>query len=249
MSNNNYQLRYVAFLDLMGFKDMVQQSVEDQKILNNINRALRYIRKMQHDNYHGILSMAELGKQVTAFSDSIVISYDATMPGGGFHVLMDLVYICNDLLGIGILVRGGVTVGRLIHDKQICFGPAMVEAYLMESKKADFPRILIDRKVIEYDLHMPGRANTIKYEAKYLAGIIRKDPRDKLLFLDYMKQWGEFDEPEIYNAYMERAGKYIIRNLKMHKKNRKIYRKYKWLRWYYNKTVRAVYRHPKPYLI
>lgn len=70
---------------------------------------------MQYENYNGMLPMADLGKQVTAFSDSIVISYDAAMPGGGFHVLMDLVYICNDLLGIGIPVRGGVTVGQLIQ--------------------------------------------------------------------------------------------------------------------------------------
>lgn len=121
MTNVNYNLRYVAFLDLLGFKNMVNQSVENQTILNNINRALNYIGGIQHDNYNGIMSMVDLGKQVTVFSDSIVISYDALMPGGGFHVLMDLVYICNDLLGIGIPVRGGVTVGPLIHDELKCY--------------------------------------------------------------------------------------------------------------------------------
>ena len=43
MTNVNYNLRYVAFLDLLGFKNMVNQSVENQTILNNINRALNYI--------------------------------------------------------------------------------------------------------------------------------------------------------------------------------------------------------------
>ena len=118
MINTNYKLKYVAFLDLLGFKNMVYQSIGNQNILNNINIALSYIVKMQNDNYNGIMPMVDLGKQVTAFSDSIVISYDASMPGGGFHVLMDLVYICNDLLGIGITIRGGVTVGPLIHDAQ-----------------------------------------------------------------------------------------------------------------------------------
>ena len=75
--------------------------------------------------------MVDLGKQVTVFSDSIVISYDASTPGGGVQILMDLVYICNDLLRIGIPMRGGVTVGSLIHDEHKCFGPAMIEAYLM----------------------------------------------------------------------------------------------------------------------
>ena len=34
MTNVNYNLRYVAFLDLLGFKNMVNQSVENQTILN-----------------------------------------------------------------------------------------------------------------------------------------------------------------------------------------------------------------------
>ena len=165
MTNVNYNLRYVAFLDLLGFKNMVNQSVENQTILNNINRALNYIGGIQHDNYNGIMSMVDLGKQVTVFSDSIVISYDALMPGGGFHVLMDLVYICNDLLGIGIPVRGGVTVGPLIHDELKCYGPAMVEAYMMESQRAADPRIIINQNVLEHDLSRPGGANTIEYEA------------------------------------------------------------------------------------
>ena len=54
MTNVNYNLRYVAFLDLLGFKNMVNQSVENQTILNNINRALNYIGGIQHDNYNGI---------------------------------------------------------------------------------------------------------------------------------------------------------------------------------------------------
>lgn len=243
MINANYELRYVAFLDLLGFKKMVILSGGDQNILNKLNMALSYIGNMQHNNYNGIMSMSELGKHVTSFSDSIVISYDTSMPGGGFYVLMDLVYICNDLLGIGIPVRGGVTVGQLIHNKQKCFGPAMIEAYLMESQKALFPRIIIDQKVLEYDLSKPGEANTIEYEAEYLNAIIKKDPLDELLFLDYMKQYNEFDEPEIYDDYILRTREFIIKNLNIHAYNEKLYKKYEWLKWYYNETITTVYSH------
>ena len=242
MTNINYQLRYIAFLDLLGFKDMVKQSAVSQDVLNTIYRALSYIGDIQHDNYNGMLPMADLGKQVTAFSDSIVISYDASMPGGGFHVLMDLVYICNDLLGIGIPVRGGVTVGQLIHDERKCFGPAMVEAYYMESQMAIYPRIIINPNVFEYDLFRPGEANTIEYEAEYLKGIIKNDCRDGQFFLDYMKQFNEFDEPAVYDGYIWRTREFIIRNLNMYANDKKLYSKYEWLRWYYNETVSAVYK-------
>lgn len=249
MTSANYALKYVAFLDLLGFKNMVYQSVGDQNVLNNINMALSYIGKMQHDNYNGIMPMVNLGKQVTAFSDSIVISYDASMPGGGFHVLMDLVFICNDLLGIGIPIRGGVTVGPLIHDIQKCFGPAMIDAYLMESQKALFPRIIINQNVIEYDLSKPGRANTLEYEAKYLQEIIKQDPHDGLLFLDYMEQRNEFDSPEIYDDYILRTKEFIIKNLYTYANDIKLRPKYEWLKWYFNETITAVYKYPKQLLI
>lgn len=249
MINANYKLKYVAFLDLLGFKNMVYQSVGDQNVLNNINRALSYIGKVQHDNYNGIMPMVDLGKQVTAFSDSIVISYDASMPGGGFHVLMDLVFICNDLLGVGIPIRGGVTVGPLIHDAQKCFGPAMIDAYLMESQRALFPRIIINQNVIEYDLSNPGKANTIGYEAEYLQGIIKKDPRDGLLFLDYLKQFNEFDNPEVYDDYILKTKEFIIRNLSIYANDLKLCQKYEWLKWYFNETITTIYSHPEQLLI
>ncbi len=249
MKDISYQVRYVAFLDLLGFKNLVNQSVENQNILNNIYRALSYSASVQQDNYKGLLSMVNLGKQVTAFSDSIVISYDALMPGGGFHVLMDLVYICNDLLGIGIPVRGGVTVGQLIHDEYKCFGPAMIEAYTMESERAKYPRIIIDQRVLEYDLYKPGEANTVEYEAEYLRDIIKKDFRDGQFFLDYMRQCNEFDDYCLYDDYMLRTREFIIRNLNVYAKDECLHSKYEWLRWYYNETVGIVYEKPSRLLI
>lgn len=249
MNNINYQLRYVAFLDLLGFKNMVNQSVVNQAVRNNIYHALSYSGRMQHNNYHGLLPMVDLGKQMTAFSDSIVISYDASTPGGGFHVLMDLVYICNDLLGIGISLRGGVTVGQLIHDEEKCFGPAMNAAYLMESQKAIYPRILIDPIVLKYDLSKPGDANTVEYEAEYLSEIIKIDYRDEEFFLDYMKQCNEFDDLWLYNDYILRTREFIIKNLTEHANDKRLYAKYEWLRWYYNETVGAVYENPSRLLI
>lgn len=42
-----------------------------------------------------------------------------------------------------ILIRGAITIGDLIHDNQILMGPAMVEAYTMESQVAKYPRIIV----------------------------------------------------------------------------------------------------------
>lgn len=249
MKNIHYSLRYVAFLDLMGFKNMVTLSSADQNILKNINRALDYLGNMQHENYNGPLPMVDLGKEVTAFSDSVVISYDASIKGGGFYVLMDLIYICNDLLNIGIPVRGGVTVGQLIHDERKCFGPAMIDAYIIESNEAIYPRIIINQKVIDYDLSNPGAANTIKQEAEYLENLMKKDSYDDKIILDYMKQIIEFDYPELYDDYIIRTREFIKINLLRFSNDNNLLSKYEWLKRYYNETITTVYEDPNHLLI
>ena len=239
MNDVHYETRYVEFLDLLGFKGLVYQSAKSQSILNKINKVLNYIYEVQHDNYDGFMSQVEFGKQVTTFSDSIVISYSTSTLGGGFHILMDLIYICIDLLSNGILVRGGVTVGPLIHNEQKCFGPAMNRAYEMESEKAIYPRILIDKSVLDFNLKNPGPANTVEQENEYLLGLIKKDSNDKELFLDYLKQYNELDDLDIYLYFMSNTREFIIENLSKFKKTERVYKKYEWLTQYYNETIQS----------
>ncbi len=46
------------------------------------------------------------------------------------------------LLDLGVLVGGGVSFGPLYHDASVVFGPALVEAYHLESDCAKFPRVI-----------------------------------------------------------------------------------------------------------
>nr|WP_317187917.1 hypothetical protein [Acinetobacter gerneri] len=46
-----------------------------------------------------------------------------------------------------ILLRGALTIGEIYHDENMVFGPAMVEAYELESKVAEFPRIILHDKI------------------------------------------------------------------------------------------------------
>jgi hypothetical protein len=107
--------------------------------------------------------------EVTTFSDNIVVSYrclnpldDATVPQDAYGKLTRLwaTFMCRDAirvlsgvaemgLRIGVLARGGFTVGQLHHRSGVVFGEAMVEAYRLESKFAHNARILVSDRIIE----------------------------------------------------------------------------------------------------
>lgn len=54
--------------------------------------------------------------------------------------------------GGGFLIRGGISVGKIIHTRNAVFGPALNRAYEIESTMAIFPRIVIDENVLP---HLP----------------------------------------------------------------------------------------------
>src|SRR3546814_6589532 len=73
------------------------------------------------------------------FSDSLIISA-ANTADGLWHVLFSLSDLAINFLEIGVLVRGGVTIGGIHHDDDIVFGLGVNEAYRLESKIANSPR-------------------------------------------------------------------------------------------------------------
>jgi hypothetical protein len=53
------------------------------------------------------------------------------------------------LLSKGILSRGSIVRAGLNHMENIVYGPAMIYAYDLERKVANYPRVIIDAKVSE----------------------------------------------------------------------------------------------------
>src|SRR5690606_8656515 len=49
----------------------------------------------------------------------------------------------------GIICRGGISYGKLIHTDKIIFGPSLDESYETEIIAALYPRIILDRTIID----------------------------------------------------------------------------------------------------
>ncbi|WP_375171926.1 hypothetical protein [Marinobacter sp.] len=164
-----YERRIIGFIDILGFGQLVLESEDDSEkfdlikgVLEKINSVddiygspedffahsnyahLSLTAKKEMDEFYESMKAAASPKRVriTTFSDSIVFSCSADSEG-----LTDFRYFLTKLLvytsPFKLLVRGGITCGSLIHTNELIFGPAMNNAYYLESEVAKYPRIVV----------------------------------------------------------------------------------------------------------
>jgi hypothetical protein len=187
--NYKYEPSLISFLDVLGMKDLIDTAGADANMVARVLERLLSFSKP--DN-----SQKDLwGSGFVNFSDlvvrSIPINAEANTKyrlGCVFHEMMDLAFIQVNLINIGILIRGALTIGMLCHTNKLVFGPGLVEAYRMESKVASYPRIIVGDDVIRALKEAPvlrAWGNSFTEEMGYLRGFLRRD-RDKVWFLDYL---------------------------------------------------------------
>lgn len=138
-----YECRIVSFFDTLGWRQQIQEAGDDPRRIARLASVPRLFSS-------AVMEMAKRaeGAQMTAFSDAVIVSvpYDAD------RLLWNLQGLATVQLGLalsGFWVRGATTVGHLVHDPNIVFGPALNRAYELENQSAIYPRILIDPLIPE----------------------------------------------------------------------------------------------------
>lgn len=230
-----YEYRILAFVDILGFKNMIQQStcnsLEQKRILTAMNIIHSY-KELNDFGFDGE-GLRKYGVQVTTFSDSAIISYPISYDGGLFHVLIDLIHLQIDLSNLGIFIRGGVSIGLAYHDKYNAFGPAMNDAYMLESKEAKFPRIILTSQTLNSGVAASKNHQNLS-DISLLKSIIKQD-KDGFYYLDYLRQFQELDYPEYdYYIWLTRIRDHLINNLNLYYSDTEIYHKYLWMLDYWN---------------
>lgn len=71
-------------------------------------------------------------------------------------------------------MRGGISIGQLFIDDVMVWGEALLKAYYLEDKVANYSRIIIDKKVVDEIV-----------QDSQLSGYVRKD-FDNLYFLNFL---------------------------------------------------------------
>jgi len=245
-----YEKRIVAFLDILGFSTMVQDSKVDTEMRRKIMKAMKIIRKS------GESEESEY-KKVSTFSDSAVISYPLHSNSSLFYLLIDVIHLQLMLGTIGVMIRGGIAIGDCYHDEKIVFGPAMNEAYRLEKKVALWPRVVIMEKTIEYGITESSDTDyySLMYDTEDIMSCLKKDDYDKnnidhnIYFVDFLRQPQELTEfGDEYFDWLRRFRVAIVEGLMRYCKNNnkssknktdidRVFKKYRWLLNYWNNVV------------
>ena len=221
-----YERRVVCFIDILAFSDRIKNTTHKTKdaeqLLDTTCVALQ-----QLNSYKSILEAKSniKGIHITQFSDSIVISFPYDQEGKDLYLVVSSIKFLQVtmLKYYGILMRGGIVIGDLIHTDNILVGPAMIAAYEIESKCAFSPRIVLDPKVayrfnIVSKLHMS--TNT------YM--LIKKD-LDDTSYVDYFDLEGdEFIDKSEHLDYFKQLCELVAANVTS--TNMSVRMKYLWMR-------------------
>ncbi|KFN38722.1 MAG: hypothetical protein JU82_10410 [Sulfuricurvum sp. MLSB] len=225
ISEVQYEDRIVIFLDVLGWGNLVEKSVENTDVLTNIAN-IAYNAKDMSENLNSEKEFP-LFSRVTNFSDSLVISLsiDDLYPQRIEFFLMPLI---SAALHAGMFIRGGITRGAIYHDNNMVFGPALNKAYQLESKDANYPRIIIDESV-----HEICYKNKIEFLKNW------RKINDDYFFYDFIYTLTQFifdSKTIVYEETINKLKQTIEENLNIHENDDRIYQKYIWLAKYFNQV-------------
>ena len=157
-----YENRVVAFIDILGFREIIGRSKDDPELIHRIYSALDISNDSLALHFCADLKInrepLDFSDRFHTFSDCIVMSVLPDPIEIGLLYFM-VFKVCRQLLQAGFLTRGGIACGPLLHrapsgagfanheHAPMVFGPAFNEAYALESTHAGGSRIILQNSV------------------------------------------------------------------------------------------------------
>jgi hypothetical protein len=195
--------RVVALIDILGLRDILKDKSTEKSFTKDFVHLIRAIIKGKYE-----ISIENTGNldfpfvylpgkiswvKVTTLSDSIVISspVNLRLRGGPSSLVRPTTVVFEvafalqrALLQLGIITRGGVSVGELHHQRDLIIGSALVEAHELESNVAIYPRAVISNELVEKLLISDIPDAPIPFKQR-LGSLFTQDA-DGMYFVDYL---------------------------------------------------------------
>lgn len=250
-SNKEYRKCAFAFLDIMGYKSIVE------KLDSNPDKAMKFIRQLEKlisDCINAISAYENLGVEYIIFSDSIClwvyIDEDENRKDEKYifsYKYMERCYVavlalCQVVVGIqqraidyDLLFRGAISIGRHYHTENITFSSALVKAYIAESSDSIYPRVILYSMNDDFVL-------TALLDSLIATGCVCEC--DDWAMIDYIGTIyaTSFFDSTLISYNLDRHREFIINGLEQFASNEKVRKKYEWLARYFNSKLREGYK-------
>jgi hypothetical protein len=259
MRDAGYREALLAYIDILGFRKLIETSATNPSVASTI---LKILRDLKTQTSGGGRIIREQGKERPVsifrafnFSDLTVRATFIDTRTDYVDVLKwEFLYLSAIQVTLtcqlDIVLRGAISIGQISMepdkaiDDEILFGPALVRSYLLEKDVAIWPRIIIDSAVIH---------NAKQNHRSLWQEYIHKD-EDGQLFVDYL-----FGAATDGLLVTEGKSLTLEETLKAHKdsierkvsnlidEDARIFEKLRWLVSYHNGVVRRLQElHSRP---
>lgn len=252
MEEIKYSNKVFAFLDILGFERIVNQSKSNPELISRTANMLARSKRIAESILNAKLTVLQVNSKeymYRAFSDTSVISGPYTSHDDmSFLSMWVMFYQYLMWKEERTFVRGATVYGDIYHDQDVVFGPALIDAYHLETSKASWPRVLVDKSLLS--------KITETERARDFCEFLRQDD-DSVVYLDYLREifhlrlfaqskkiTGERERDlgsptELFKDHKEAILMQVRNALKEENKDegKKILKKYRELSKYHNSTI------------
>lgn len=206
----------VAYLDFLGAKNRMEE--DNEELLVGIAQMYNQIK-----NFIPEEELFFSNVKIKIFSDNILIAkkledywdfaeYHSDCIYGMIRIVSMMMVTAQTSLHL--MMRGGMTIGKLYIDSDFVWGPALVRAHYLESSVANYPRVVVDSVIMDFneltlsttrllktfglpvEKHLLDKADEHKNSGYYKTSLILKDNLESLFlqdsdgvyYLDYLGQ-------------------------------------------------------------
>lgn len=185
---------FIASIDLLGAKNLISRDENDDR-LNEIRNIYKSWKEIKGTSYFSPL-------KVKFFSDNVVIAIRVGDTNGNISaadcLLEFTAYMADHMLSCNYKPRGGICKGSIYMDDVFVWGKGLVDAYIMESKKAKFPRIIISSEVLnETSDHLKRIMIQKDADGEFILNYLKSFGRNKDLWVSHISKECESLQEEI----------------------------------------------------
>lgn len=178
---------YTAILDVLAYRTLLEYDRQSGTLGfgDSLARALRCFDNINESSFN-----------VRAISDTIILSCIDQQNFLEFCTILRKVFL--SFLRQLIFVRGAIAFGQHFHNNRLTYSHALARAHELESQSADYPRIVVDRNIV--DMH-ESSADLPKING---TGLLCKENEVYFLQILTRENWQEVHQcaQKIYNRYL-----------------------------------------------